>query len=177
MNFWQGQVVRLRSIEPSDIQHFIRWNLNSERARYIDFVWPPVSQVSLMEWVEVQSRRKLEDDSFHWIIEVNDRTAVGSISTHDCNSRVGTFSYGVDIAPEHQRKGYAREAIRLVLKYYFEELRYQKVTVPVHSDNEASLRLHERLGFQREGVHRQMGFSRGQYFDVIWFGMTKEEFA
>ena len=176
MNYWQGKRVRLRGIEPSDAEHFIRWNLDSERARHLDFVWPPTSNASVQAWVEAQSRQKLEHDSFHWVIENHDGDPVGSISTHDCTPRYGTFSYGIDVAPEHQRQGYAREAIRLVLRYYFEELRYQKVTVPVHSDNEASIRLHEGLGFQREGTHRRMFYTQGHFVDVIWFGMTAEEF-
>ena len=60
--------------------------------------------------------------------------------------------------------------------YYFDELRYQKVTVNVHSHNEASILLHQKLGFIKEGTHRRMGYTKGGYFDVIWFGMTVEEF-
>jgi len=176
MNFWQGKKVRLRSIEPSDAGVFAQWNLNSERARNLDFVWPPTSQATVTAWVEEQSKRKLENDAFHWVIEDVEGVPVGSISTHACNSRTGTFSYGVDIAPEHQGHGYAGEAIFLVLKYYFDELRYQKVTVPVHGDNPASIRLHERLGFQKEGTHSRMVFTRGQYYDELWYGMTVEEF-
>ncbi len=62
------------------------------------------------------------------------------------------------------------------MRYYFEELRYQKVTVPVHSYNTASIHLHERLGFKLEGTHRRMGFTRGAYFDLLWYGMTVDEF-
>ncbi len=129
-----------------------------------------------MKWAEDESKQKLENDAFHWIIENMAGVPVGSIDTHHCNPRAGTFSYGIDIIPEHQRRGYAREAILLVLKYYFEELRYQKVTVPVHGDNEASMRLHEKMGFQKEGVHRRMVFTRGRHYDELWYGVTAEEF-
>jgi len=175
-NFWQGNKVRLRGLEPSDAEFFIRWNLDSERARNLDFVWPPTSDASVRAWVEEASRHKLENDTFHWVIENLDHEPVGSISTHDCNPRDGTFSYGVDVAPEHQGKGYASEAILLVLKYYFEELRYQKATIPVHADNPASIRLHEKLGFKLEGTLRRMFFTRGKFIDLHWFGMTVDEF-
>lgn len=176
MNYWQGRKIRLRAIEPSDAEHFIRWNLDSERARHLDFVWPPSSSAAMRVWAEEKSRQKLEGDMHHWIIETLDGEPAGSISTHDCDRRNGTFSYGIDIAPEHRQKGYAREAIHMVLGYYFDELRYQKVTVPVHDDNGPSRCLHEALGFQREGTHRRMFFTRGHYVDVLWFGMTVEEF-
>lgn len=176
-NFWQTDHVRLRSIEPTDAEHFMRWNFNSERARHLDFVWPPSSEASVRVWVTEQTQRKFENDAFHWLIENDRGEPVGSISTHDCQPRYGVFSYGIDIAPEHQRHGYASAAIRLVLKYYFEELRYQKVMARVHGDNLASIALHTRLGFVEEGRHRRMFFTQGHFVDVLWFGMTVEEFS
>jgi RimJ/RimL family protein N-acetyltransferase len=87
MNFWQGKCIRLRAIEPGDAAFFFKWNLDSERARHLDFVWPTPSLASVQEWVDGQSRRKLENDTFHWVIENESGEAVGSISTHDCNPR------------------------------------------------------------------------------------------
>ena len=176
MNFWNGDKIHLRAIEPSDWEYFFKWNLDSERARYLSFVWPPTSAESLKVWTLEQSKKKLENDEFRWVIENNKGEPVGSIDTHSCVPRNGSFSYGVDIAEGYRRKGYASEAIKLVLKYYFQQLRYQKVTVPVHSDNPASIALHQKLGFTKEGVLRRMVFSNGQYQDEIWFGMTREEF-
>jgi len=175
-NFWQNPRVRLRAIEPGDAETFHRWNQDSERARNLDFIWPPVSLASQRVFAEEASRRKMENDRLQWIIETIDGTPVGMIDTHHCDHRTGNFSYGVDIAGEHRGKGYAAEAIRLVLRYYFDELRYQKVTVNVHADNLASLRLHEKLGFQREGLLRRTQYSHGCYIDEIFFGMTVEEF-
>ena len=177
MNFWQGEKVRLRGVEPADWEYFFKWNLDSERARHLDFLWPPISKQQVVDWCLEQSRKKLENDTFHWVIENKPGQPVGSISTHDCNQRNGTFGYGVDVAAEHRRKGFAAEAIKLVLKYYFEELRYQKVTTPVHSNNQPSIQLHEKLGFKKEGTLRRMVYTEGKYYDTIWFGMTREEFS
>jgi RimJ/RimL family protein N-acetyltransferase len=176
MNYWQGKNIRLRAVEPADAKHFIRWNRDSERGRHLDFLWPPQSDATVIEWAEKVSKQRLEDDRYHWIIEDSTGAPIGSISTHDCNATNGAFSYGVDIEPEAQGKGFAGEAILLVLRYYFEELRYQKVTVPVHADNPASIRLHEKLGFTLEGTLRRMLFTHGNYVDVHWYGMTVEEF-
>lgn len=175
-DFWQGRLVRLRALEPADAEHFVRWNRDSERGRLLDFLWPPQSEAAVQAWVDAQTLRRLEHDAFHWLIETLAGEAAGSISTHDCQPRNGTFSYGLAVAPEHRGRGYAGQAIWLVLRYYFHELRYQKVTVAVHADNAASLRLHEKLGFVREGTLRRMVYTRGGYCDVVWWGMTREEF-
>jgi RimJ/RimL family protein N-acetyltransferase len=175
-NFWETDAIRLRAVEPSDAEVFYRWNLDSERARYLDFVWPPTSLASVRAWVEEQAKKKLENGCFFWLIETCERIPVGTIATQNCEPVSGTFSYGVDVSAEHRRRGCASAAIRLVMHWYFNHLRYQKVTVHVHSDNTASLRLHEALGFQQEGRLRRMVFQNGQYLDQIFFGMTAEEF-
>jgi RimJ/RimL family protein N-acetyltransferase len=177
MNYWQTKTIRLRGIEPADAEVFYRWNQDSQRAGNLDFVWPPTSLASVKDWVEKETLHKLENGAFHWVIENQAGEPVGSIDTHSCDPRCGTFSYAMDVQAEHRRKGYASQAILLVLRYYFEELRYQKVTVCVHGDNPASILLHRKLGFQLEGTHRRMVYSQGQYQDMLWFGLTAEEFA
>ena len=176
MNYWQGMHVRLRGIEPSDAEAFFAWNQDSRMARNLDYVWVPTSLESVKRWAEEEAIKKPEGDAFRWVIENNDGEFVGSIDTHHCDRRTGTCEYGIAVPKEHQRRGYASEAILLVLRYFFEELRYQKVTVHVHSDNVPSAQLHERLGFQLEGRLRRMVFTRGQYSDDLVFGMTVEEF-
>jgi RimJ/RimL family protein N-acetyltransferase len=63
----------------------------------------------------------------------------------------------------------------MILKYFFKELRYQKVTVTVNDDNAASIALHEKAGFTREGTIRRMFYSEGKYHDVHWYGLTNDE--
>jgi RimJ/RimL family protein N-acetyltransferase len=82
----------------------------------------------------------------------------------------------VAIRREHWRRGYAAEAIRLILRYYFDELRYQMANVEIHAFNEASLALHRKLGFQEEGRLRRTVYTEGKYFDQVILGITGEEF-
>jgi RimJ/RimL family protein N-acetyltransferase len=175
MNFWQGKLVRLRGVEPEDADTFFRWNLDSDMAGRVDFVWPPVSRAQVAKEIGEESLKKLEEDCFEWVIEDPSGAAVGLIRTHHCDHRAGTFRYGLNLAAEHRRKGYATEAILIILKYYFQELRYQKCTVGIHSNNQASVALHEKLGFRHEGTLRRMMFTKGGYLDVHNYGMTNDE--
>ena len=63
------------------------------------------------------------------------------------------------------------------MRYYFMELRMHKCNVEAWSFNDASIGLHEHLGFTREGLRRQVYFTRGRYWDDVLFGMTREEFV
>jgi RimJ/RimL family protein N-acetyltransferase len=175
MNYWQGKNILLRALEPTDAAAFYEWDKDSDMGRFIDRVWQPVSLESQRRWTERAASQE-PGDNFFFVIENLQGELVGSLSTHDCDRRTGTFSYGVAVRAAHQRRGYAAEAIRMVLRYFFEELRYQKATVHAHSNNPASAALHEHLGFQLEGRLRRTVFDGGKYLDDLVYGLTVEEF-
>lgn len=175
-NYWEGEHLRLRALEPSDAAFFFELQQDTERNRLLDFLHPPRSRADLEDWARKKAGQDLENDAFQWLIETLAGEPVGSIVTHSCDHRNGTFSYALDIAHKHRRQGYAREAIFMVLRYYFEELRYQKVNVATQSDNTATISLHRQLGFAHEGTQRQMVFQQGRYLDLILLGLIKEEF-
>jgi RimJ/RimL family protein N-acetyltransferase len=88
----------------------------------------------------------------------------------------GIFSFGMVINREHRRKGYAEAAVRILLRYGFRERRYQKCNSACVHTNEASLRLHKRLGFVEEGRRRRQVFFNGEYHDDMLSCLTREEF-
>lgn len=176
-NIFQGRLVRLRAVEPSDWEFHWRWDQDTEAARLSYEIPFPRALAGYQAWAEAESKRGAEADVFRFQIETLAGELAGTLNTHTCNLRSGIFSYGVSVAPEHQRKGFASEAIRLVLNFYFNERRYQKCTASAYSFNDASIRLHEHLGFTLEGRLRRMYYSGGEYHDELVFGMTKEEFG
>ena len=176
-DFWRTARVRLRAYCESDVAHCSLWAQDSGRAQHLEHVWAPPSPSVVASWVASRARQGFDNGDYSFIIEDSSAQPVGSISTFRCDQRTGTFSYGIDIAAAHRRRGHAMDAIRLVTRYYFEECRYQKVTVGVHAANGASIALHEKLGFTLEGRLRRMVYTGGAFQDELWFGQTAEEFA
>jgi RimJ/RimL family protein N-acetyltransferase len=177
-NYWDGTLIRLRGVEPDDAEIHYLLNRDEEIARNIDQVFPPTSRAFVRQWAERKSTQDFQNDEFFFQMErLEDDLLVGGISTNHCDPRTGTFSYGLHVLPEYRRKGYAAEAVCLVLRYYFQERRYQKANVPVYAFNAASIALHERLGFTLEGRLRRSVYTRGQHFDLLWYGITADEFG
>ena len=177
-NFWDGEKVRLRSVETRDAGSFFKWasDYDDEADRFCDEIHFPSSYDSMMARVESLSKRGPHNDEFMWIIDNKEGISVGCINTFSCNKRAGTFKYGLGISRDYWGNGYAKDAIKIVLKYYFRELRYQKVTVFIYSFNDRSIKLHESLGFKYEGRIRRAIYTNGDYYDEIIYGMTCEEF-
>lgn len=176
--YWQGVRVRLRAVEPSDALHHFELDKERDTDRNLHAVMPPNSLARAEKWARDMSEAGFRDgDSFFFEIEALDSgETVGTIDTHDCDPRAGTFEYGISIRERFRGRGYAADAICLVLRYYFMERRYQKCNVGVYSFNETSQRLHERLGFRLEGRRRRSTYTGGEYHDMVLYGITIEEF-
>lgn len=175
-NIWEGRFVRLRAIVPGDWACFHRNDQDSEAARLCDAIYMPRSEEGTREWTEKEAGRHPDGDNMRLAIETLDGQLVGTIISQSCDPRNGTFKYGVAIFREHWRRGYASDAVRILLRYFFEELRYEKATAQVYSFNEASARLHERLGFKLEGRVRHMIFAQGRHHDELIYGLLKSEY-
>jgi RimJ/RimL family protein N-acetyltransferase len=175
-SIWQGHRVRLRPVEPDDWPTFHAWDADDHVARQAFLVPLPRSAEATRQWTERAATRDPSGDEHRWVIADRDGAMVGTINTHGCDRRLGTFSYGIAVATEHGGRGYGAEAVRLVLRYYFHELGYQKVTVHVYEFNAASRALHERLGFVQEGRLRRMIYTAGRHWDTLVYGQTREEF-
>lgn len=176
-DIWQGRLVRLRAVEPTDWETYAAWNRDTEQARGLDVIPFPQSREAIRRWAEREATQGPDGDAFRFAIEDEAGELVGDLTSHHCDRRTGTFAYGVSIRADRRRRGYAADAIAVALRYYFRELRYQKVTVGVFDFNAPSIRLHEALGFRREGRLRRMAYTDGGFSDLLLFGLTAEEFA
>jgi RimJ/RimL family protein N-acetyltransferase len=177
-NFWQGKNIRLRPLEQEDVDEILssREEIDSEIDRSEDVIGFPLSRTKERKQTEELMEQLGKDDFYFWIIEDLEGQKVGYINSFDLERRHGTFKYAIIIKRPFWGKGYAREAIKIIFRYYFRELRYQKVNATVYSFNERSIRLHQKLGFVLEGRLRRTVYTNGQFFDTLYFGMTSEEF-
>ncbi|NOU88678.1 GNAT family N-acetyltransferase [Paenibacillus sp. LMG 31460] len=175
-NIWSGSKVRLRPVLPSDWKAFHENDQDSGGARLCDFIHFPRSEDGTKSWAEYKSSKPSDGDNVFLAIESLDGTLVGSITANSCDTRNGTFKYGIAIFRKHWRKGYAFEATKILLRYYFDELRYRKVNAYVYAFNEGSCALQDHLGFIQEGILREMIFTNGRHYDEYVYGQTKDEF-
>lgn len=178
MTYFEGDLVRLRPIEPDDVGFFtsLEYDFDAIR-RGAGFVPVPYSREKLATWVREQANKEMQNDAYRLVaVRKSDGEPVGVINTHSIDRRVGLFGYGIQVNRAHRRQGYGVDTVRALIDYFFNELRYQKCNVEVYSFNEASLAMHRKLGFTQEGQRRRMKYSDGEFHDDVLFGMTVEEF-
>lgn len=84
---------------------------------------------------------------------------------------VGSIWY----APEIQRTALPTEAMYLMFRHAFDELRYRRLEWKCNTLNAASRQAALRLGFGFEGIFRQHMIIKGRNRDTAWFALLDRE--
>jgi putative acetyltransferase len=93
---------------------------------------------------------------------------VGAAGLHRSKGRRSHAAWlGVGVADDVQGQGVGSALIEALIDAADNWLDIRRIELTVYHDNEAAIRLYERFGFEREGVHRAASFRDGKYVDVV----------
>jgi RimJ/RimL family protein N-acetyltransferase len=170
--FAEGESVNLHTIEEADLAFLQRGRNHPEIRRPLTDVDPRNGE-QMREYFENSIS---EDDGFGFVIcRSEDEEPVGAIHVPWVRTKHGSGMLMYWVLPEFWGNGYVTEATELLLDFAFEERRLAKVYAIVLETNVASQQVLEKLGFQREGVHRQETFVEGERRDNYRYGILAEE--
>lgn len=92
--------------------------------------------------------------------------------------KVNSLELAAWIAEDYGAKGYMTEAGIALMRHLFTKEGVKRLTSRVFSENIASRRINDKLGFEQEGYLPQAAVNdQGKVFDLILFSITKERFA
>ena len=173
--FLEGDRLYLREVRPTDVnENYYRWMNDPEVTASLESRFYPNSMEQLREYVNA----KLGDRNnvFLAIILKEGDRHIGNIKLGPINWIHRFADVGLLIGEKDcWGKGYASEAIRLVVDYAFLQLNLHKLTASMYEDNHGSLKAFQRAGFQVEGVRKQIFYYRGKYVDSILVGVVKPD--
>jgi diamine N-acetyltransferase len=92
--------------------------------------------------------------------------AIGCIDLFDFDPKNKKAGVGILIADQADRgKGYAQEALHLLIDYGYNTLDLHQLYANVRVDNENSINLFKKLGFEITGLKQDWLYEEGKYFD------------
>jgi RimJ/RimL family protein N-acetyltransferase len=91
-----------------------------------------------------------------------DDYAVGSMSFNGIDRRAGIAEVGYWTAPVARGRGWTARALRLLCEWGFAEIGLSRIQLLADTDNTASQRVAEKVGFVREGVLRSARLRRDE---------------
>ncbi len=175
--FWQGRTIRLRPLRIQDADLWLKEDVDSDAICCLSYgIELPNSKKSAREFVNKWANFKNSDKRIMFSIETLSGRLVGGINIHSMDRKNGTFGIGLRIYSQYRKRGYAEEAKRILLRYCFNELRFQKYNCRCLETNKSIIRHFKKVGCRVEGIRRRNIYTNGKYYDELLFGLTKEEF-
>jgi RimJ/RimL family protein N-acetyltransferase len=169
----QGTKVRLRALEHDDLPHFVRWINDPETRRFMVLRYP-LSMTEEEKWWQGFLQR--ENDHI-FAIETKDGAYIGNIGLHDIEPENRRAELGIIIGDKaHWSQGYGTDAVRTLLRWAFEYLNLNRISLRVYDYNERAIGCYQKCGFRHEGTMRQARYTDGQYHDEWIMGVLRDEF-
>ena len=171
-----GHLVRLTAFNPdTDAEIVARWLHDSEYHRLGDnhAAYPQPAKWA-RDWME-----RSNDHSFGFAIRtLSDNQLIGDIGVYIESWAHSEGWVGIGIGERaYWGNGYGTEAMRLLLRFAFDELNLQRVSLGVYAYNPRAIRSYEKAGFRREGVIRSDCRRDGQRWDSLFMGILRDEWS
>ncbi len=151
----EGEHIRLRAVEPEDLDLMYRWE-NDAAVWQVSGTLMPFSRHTLQRFLDEQQFDLLQTRQQRLMIETRAGQAVGALDLFELDMIHRRAGIGILVyAPEERRKGYARDAVETLCRYGREVLGLHQLWCNVGAKNEASLALFRRCGFVETGRKRE----------------------
>jgi len=173
-----GELVRLTAENPEVMARtFSRWSQEVEWFRLFDTDPPRLrSEKKWREGLEKELEKGTSDEIFFAIRTQDSDTLIGFIGLFDFFPLHGDTFVAIALG-EHETlgKGYGTDAMRVMLRYVFNEFNLRRVSLIVFEYNPRAIRSYEKVGFIPEGRVRGPMLREGKRWDFLYMGILREE--
>ncbi|QPC83979.1 GNAT family N-acetyltransferase [Phototrophicus methaneseepsis] len=165
-----GKLVRLAPPQPEDMPIVASWTHDDDYMRNLDD--DPIRPMSVEQ---IAQQPQHGDYGFH-IRTLEQDLLIGFVSLFNLKWRNQTAELAIGIGnPDYRGRGYGSDALRLILRYGFDELNLHHIALTVMDYNSSAIRAYERVGFIKEGARREFIVRNGQRYDLLMYGMLRDE--
>ena len=159
----KGEHIYLRALEPEDLE-FIHAIENDEAIWELSNTQTPYSKFLIKQYLENAHKDIYEVKQLRLIISNYSNIALGMIDLFDFDFKNSRAGVGVLIKDTSERqKGIGNEALELLVQYCKTHLNLHQLYCNISEDNEASLKLFSKHGFQIVGLKKDWNFVNGSY--------------
>ena len=169
-----GEKIILRALEPEDL-NFLYQIENNESFWEVSHTQTPFSKYILKRYLENAHLDIYESKQLRLLIEEKStRKQIGMIDLFDYNPQHKRAGIGILIHPDFEKKGFASEALSIIINYSFSNLQMHQLYANITSDNIKSLALFNKYNFIKTGVKKDWILSEGKFKDEVLFQLIKE---
>ena len=176
-DLFSGKLVRLAALDSEkDAEALARWDLDSEYLRQLDSrPQLPNRAKKIREGIEKEQSEDPNTIALSVRALADDRL-IGFVAFEGINWRNADTFAAIGIGErDYWGKGYGTDALRVLLRFAFDELNLQRVSLSFLEGNDRAQRSYEKCGFRYEGRERQAWVYDGRRWDEIYMGLLRGE--
>lgn len=163
----EGKNLILRALEPTDVELLFDWE-NDENLWHLSNTIVPFSRFTLEQYILNSHQDIYTTKQLRLMIDKKDHVQnnpIGSIDLFDFDPTNKRAGIGILITQNEQNKGYASEALELLINYCFSTLQLHQIYCNISVDNEASLKLFKKQNFTVVGLKKEWLLIEGKWMD------------
>lgn len=162
----------LRPWRESDKPALLRHADNRKVWRNLTDLFPhPYTDLDADDWLRLA---QAPGDSVHFAITWQDEAIGGAGLIGSCDIERYTANFGYWLGEAWWGRGIATACARALKDYAFAHTPFVRLEARVFAWNPASMRVLEKAGFVREGVHRLSVCKDGQLIDSVCYAACRE---
>lgn len=167
--------LHLRHLTMDDID-FVYQHFSDPRITEFLLDEPPISDISQAREI-IEFYQQAEPKSWNrWGISLKSSgQLVGTCGFHKWNKRDLHAEVGYDLSAEFWGHGIMVEALRAAIQNGFERMGLNRIGAIVYPENQRSMRLLHKLGFQTEGLLRDYHHLNGKFYDHHILSLLKRD--
>ena len=177
---FDGQDVRLGPIDhEKDPEVESKWTHDSDFMRMYDTdpARPMSAAMVKKQYEKLEKQIEENKEMYYFTIRArSDDRLLGKamIERIEWSNGNGLIRIGIG-SPEDHRKGYGSQGMQMLLRFAFAELNLFRVSADVAEYNEPAVALLKKFGFVEEVRRRQALERDGRRWDLLVFGLLKED--
>lgn len=168
-----GKNVYLRALEPQDLDFLyiiendsLFWEISSTLTPYSKHVLTQYLANAHQDIYEAKQLRLV-------IVESQTDQNIGLIDLFDFNPQHKRAGVGILILEKARKNGYASEALELLIDYSFNRLDLHQIYASIRDDNQASISLFKKQGFNQVGIKKEWIYVNQTFKDEIFLQLIK----
>ncbi|MBS2211817.1 GNAT family N-acetyltransferase [Carboxylicivirga mesophila] len=165
----------IRPIDADDATALFKYRSDKEANQYQG--WIPETIADAEAFIAKVAKQVNVPDTWFQLVLIEPATQqiIGDVGLHFFDSDNQQVEIGCTIDKTFQGRGFATEALEVVVDYLFNHLSKHRIITSIDPANSSSIKLVERLGFRKEAHFVQSLLINGQWVDDLVYAVLKKD--
>ena len=175
MLFFENDTIKLRAVEPEDLEILYCWENDTELWALGNTI-APYSKYVMKEFIKNADKDIYETKQLRLMIDLKqDNQTVGCVDIYDFDFFHQKAAVGILVDKTFRNNGIASNALCLLIEYAFSYLKLKQLYGYIPEGNEASAKLFKKVGFVQSGKLINWLKMPDGFVDVLFFQLINKK--